>query len=128
MAARFKFKGRSSTTLEWCYGYFCQFEDRFFIFRWNPKECVYNFMEIVPETACQSIGKEDKNGRELFEGDVVKTKYGRECLIEWFEPSLCFDLKPIDIPENIDLKAPDKWDLWHSENLEFVRNIHDTVL
>lgn len=127
MAARFVFKGKDLITSEWCIGYLCKFEERCFILFGNPVN-LPTVVEVISETVCQSIGKEDRRGRQLFEGDVVKTKYGRECIIEWFEPSMCFDLKPVDTPENIDLRAPDKWDLWRSENLEFVRNIHDIIL
>lgn len=81
--------------------------------------------KVYPTTIGQYIGRDDKNGVKIFKGDIVKTKYGRLYKVVWFSPKLCFDLEPIDKPENLSVKAPDKWDLWYSENLEVVGNIYD---
>jgi uncharacterized phage protein (TIGR01671 family) len=79
--------------------------------------------EVDPSTVCQYTGLTDKNGKKIFEGDIVKTKYGRLCVI-------CFknlpgfsglDLEPIECVQ----KAPDGYDLWERENLEVIGNIHD---
>lgn len=84
---------------------------------------VLNKYEVDPSTVCQYTGLTDKNGKKIFEGDIVKTKYGRLCVI-------CFknlpgfsglDLEPIECVQ----KAPDGYDLWERENLEVIGNIHD---
>lgn len=87
--------------------------------------CTY---EVFPETVSQCIGCEDKIGRLIFGGDIVKTKTGRLCEVHWFSsPSFCgWDLSPVRTKHNtINTKAPDKYDLYLRENLCVVGNIYD---
>lgn len=72
-------------------------------------------------------GLVDKYSKKIFEGDVVKTKYGRLCVVKRFSsPCYCgWDLIPVDTYENLKLEAPDYFDLWKAMNLEVVGNIHD---
>lgn len=128
------FRGKRIDTGEWVYGWYCKES----FGRWPLKDCIIpaqqaeegwiQHIKIDPDTVGQFTGMTDKNGVKIFEGDILRTKYGRLCVVEWFESNLflCFDLKPISAAENLHKHAPDKFDLWYKENLEVISNIHDT--
>ena len=77
-----KHKGKELTTGEWVYGNLliregeASSEKQYFIV--HPKKNVYRYEEnkVYPETICEFSGKNDKDGRDIFEGDIVKDNYG----------------------------------------------------
>ena len=125
------FRGKRVDNGEWIFGWYIKYSYS----GWPLKATIipseqaengwYEHIRVIPETIGQYIGLKDKNGTGIFEGDIVKTKYGRLCYIYWFQPKECWDLSPINTSSNLYLKSPDEWDLWYSENLEVVGNIHD---
>lgn len=89
----------------------------------NELRCI----PIDPNTLCRFTGKYDKNYKPIYEQDIVKTQYGRLCIVIWFSSdSHCgFDLKPICTTENLEKQPPSEYFLWYQGDIEVVGNIFD---
>ena len=118
MNNRYICRGKREDNNEWVYGYLIidQYGEyyihpnanAFSVNEYNLAKCI-RMIKVIPETVGQCTNLKDKNGKWIFDGDVLKGfnypflsdgEYNYYAVVIWFENSPAFGISTVKNPQS----------------------------
>jgi len=107
-----KFRGLRFNKSEWVYGHLLNKNS---IGEVGAGLDSYSYADVIPETVGQFTGLHDKNGVEIYDGDILKSPFGEE-----------FEVRQQLLTEDIDpIFNAYHFFGWHVYSCEVIGNIHE---
>lgn len=122
-----EFRGKRLDNGEWIYGDLLENQGRNFIYHATSESTIEDnddgrivvvAVEVDYNTVGQYTGLKDKNGREIWEGDVLTDKFGSIGVVEWRNCGFVVNFGDVDIFLISDC-FDDSYQMWA------IGNIHD---
>ena len=116
-----KFTGKNISDGKWVYGDLTQVGNKKYIINNGISDLQHYCQiinEVIPETVGQYIGKNDDDGKEIYEGDIVREYGGEYCQGYWEH----------DIKITITDIAKDCFMIGESEHVKLLGNVHGRLI